>query len=157
MPPETQRPASHETQPAPTAHPASAQAPCHAMQRGFLGVVASLAMLAFVTSTLSAEVVVTDITFSEWNTLISENDAAWSVLYRGGSTSTTGNVEEIRLARNTATPQAGGGTDTLIGNLTWSRPTELEVLLDGAGNISARAGSTTVTAQGFAVTRPLGV
>lgn len=80
------------------------------------------------------------ITVSEFNALTSIPAAAWSVVYRGGAL----NSEEIRLARNTASPQIGGGVDTLIGNLTWSNTNDLQVLVDPSGNISARANSTTV-------------
>ena len=99
-------------------------------------------------------IVITDITVAEFNTLISTHDAAWSVVYRGGSTGTTGNVEEIRLSRNISIPEAGGGPNTLIGNLVWSRPTEILFDIDEAGNLSARAGSTTVSGPGFTVTSP---
>lgn len=90
-----------------------------------------------------AAVTITDITSGEFNTLTSTYSAAWSVVYRGGQ----GGVypEEIRLARNIATPQAGGGANTLVGNLVWSASNNvLEILVDGAANISARANASTV-------------
>lgn len=102
-----------------------------------------LIVLAFLVGALlpiRGAVTVQTITASEFNTLTSTNTAAWSVVYRGGG----GVTEEIRLARNTANPQIGGGAGTLVGHLTWSDANDLEVLISPAGNISARANSLTV-------------
>jgi hypothetical protein len=89
-------------------------------------------------------VTVQTITASEFDTLTSTYQSAWSVVYRGGSGGTF--PEEIRLARNTATPQVGtNNQNNRIGNLTWSATNnDLEILIDESGNISARANSTTV-------------
>jgi hypothetical protein len=99
-------------------------------------------------------VTVTTITSTDFNSLVSTHQAAWSVMYLGGATS-GGNSEEIRLARNLAIPQAGGGTNTLTGQLVWSSTNNtMGVTLDGAGNISASANSTHVFSSGFTVVRP---
>lgn len=115
----------------------------------FLAIMALvIAFLAIMIMPARSAVVVSDISDTQFNTLISGNAAAWSVVYRGG-----GGDEEIRLARNIATPQSGGGANTLIGNLTWSTTNNsLEILVDGAGNISARANAVTVGT--WAITQP---
>lgn len=114
--------------------------------------VAFLAIMVFPKA--ESAVTTTDISATQFNTLTSTYNAAFSVVYRGGSTLVGTGNEEIRLARNIVTPQVNGGSNTLIGNVTWSRPDQLELSIDGAGNISARAGSTIVSSLGFTVTRP---
>jgi PEP-CTERM motif len=122
------------------------------MKKWILAVIVVGVMIALAQK-VKAAVVVTNITTSEFNTLTSSYEAAWSVLYRGGSIGSGTGVEEIRLARNLATPQANGGSNTLVGNLTWSPSNNsLEILIDEAGNISARANAVTVGTWG--ITRP---
>jgi hypothetical protein len=101
-----------------------------------------------------AAVTVTNITKSEYDTLTSTYEAAFSVVFRGGGSSGFGS-EEIQVARNTSNPQLGGGTNTVIGNLTWGQPaTNVWIQLDALSNISAGAGSTTVTPISWAIVRP---
>jgi hypothetical protein len=93
-----------------------------------------------------AAVTVQNITAAEFNTLTTSYTAAWSVVFTGGGMSGYAS-EEIRLARNTATPVIGGGSGTLIGNLTWSASNnDLEISIDSSGNLSARANSVSVGA-----------
>jgi hypothetical protein len=112
---------------------------------GFLTIVIIFLMLMTVQKSEGA-VIVEDITASGFNTLTTTHQAAWSVVFRGGGNSGFGS-EEIQVARNTATPQLGGGGNTYIGNLSsgWSLPiTNIWVQIDALSYLSAGAGSTTV-------------
>lgn len=105
-------------------------------------------------------VTVSDITKTQFDSLLSTYDASFSVVFRGGGDGGFGS-EEIQIARNTSTPQLGGGSNTVIGDIPsnngvrWSQPlTDLEVIINASSNISARAASTTVTTLDWAITRP---
>ena len=96
---------------------------------------------------VKSAVIVSDLTVTEWNSLTSTYPAAWSVMYRGGGTGGSG-AEQIRLARNTATPLVGVDSEDNATNksdlFAWGDVNDLEVLISGGGFISARANAVTV-------------
>ncbi|MEN9921593.1 MAG: hypothetical protein RLZZ517_571 [Candidatus Parcubacteria bacterium] len=106
-----------------------------------------------------AAVTVTNISKSDFDTLLSQYQASFSVKFLGGGDSGFGS-EEIEVAQSTAFPQLGGSSTTIIGNLPsnsgvrWSQPiTDIHVTLDNLSYVSARAASTLV-APTWAVVRP---
>ena len=112
--------------------------------QGILGSILIIIIFLTIMIMPARSAVVTTITEGEFNILTTTYDAAWSAVYRGGGTSGFGS-EEIQLRRNSPNPQLGGVGDTLIGNLTWSSSgNDLEILIDGAANLTVRANSTTV-------------
>lgn len=84
--------------------------------------------------------VVSTLTASEFVSLVSTYEAAFSAYYRGGVSETGSGDEEMRLARNISQPTPGGDANTLVGQVVWvASGNTLGVSIDEQANVSARA------------------